>query len=86
MPIHSTPVFIHGSRRLKRLLLVLLFAGGDHAHRRVLPAWTQVLSLRLEQASCALNENKHTRLWLPASLYLLHPWSRLNTYFQISRV
>ena len=28
--------------RLKRLLLVLLFAGGGHAHRRALPAWTQV--------------------------------------------
>jgi len=31
--------------------------------------------------SFALNKNGHTRFWLPASLYLLHPWSRLNTAF-----
>jgi len=69
------------ARRLKRLLLVLLFAGSDHAHRRALAAWTQVLSLRLEQASCALNKNRHTRLWPPASLYLRHPWRRLKHAF-----
>ena len=26
----------------------------------------------------ALNKYRRTRLWLPASLYRLHPWSRLN--------
>ncbi len=26
----------------------------------------------------ALNKNRRTWLWLPASLYRLHPWNRLN--------
>ncbi len=60
---------------------LLLFAGVGHAVSSRLACMDAGKEREPGSGSFALNENGHTRFWLPASLYHLLPWRRLNTAF-----